>query len=552
MRKNLVEILALCILYGRFLTTTAVPLRLFHMRDPIFMPVLAAILCSAALWIAGPAARGQTILEQPVSRTVFPGDSVVFGVRLQGNGPYKYQWLHNDTNVPNGIIETVAGNGIAAFAGDGGAGTNASLNVPVGLAMDGAGNLYIADSGTLRVRRLETNGVLVTVAGNGTSGNGGDGGPATNASFRSVAGIAVDSLGNLYVADEGDNRVRKVDLNGVIRTVAGNGADGYGGDGGQATHATLTATDVAVDQLGNLYISDTSLHLVRKVGTNGVITTIAGTGSAGFSGDGGPGTNAQLNFPYDLAVDNLGSLLISDRGNERIRKVDANGVIVTIAGNGTSVYGGDGSAALNSGLAFPRGLAADRSGAIYVSEGNRGYIRRISADGIITTAAGNGTRGYSGDGGLATNATVGFSLNVALDRWGRLFISDRDSQRVRRVTFSDGPSLRIEHVQAGDLGNYRVIVSSGGSGVSSATATLAYAAGPRFLGIDGAHPPDKGGLLMRVQCSSTQSLVLQASTNLRAGEWFSLQTSAPPAEIRELTDRGWTNSPARFYRIRVE
>src|SRR5439155_1238793 len=237
-----------------------------------------------------------------------------------------------------------AGNSSYGFSGDGGTATSAQLAQPSGIAVDTAGNLYVADTRNQRVRKVTAGGVISTVAGNGTFGFSGDGGPATSAQLSTPDDVAVDAAGNLYVPDLGGQRVRKVTPSGVISTVAGNGTHGFSGDGGPATSAQLAffsgGSGVAVDVAGNLYISDNGNNRVRKVTADGVISTVAGNGTFGFSGDEGPATSAQLNFPLGVAVDSAGNLYIADSDNTRRRKVTAGGVISTVAGNGTSGFSG--------------------------------------------------------------------------------------------------------------------------------------------------------------------------------------------------------------------
>jgi sugar lactone lactonase YvrE len=341
--------------------------------------------------------------------------------------------------VSNGVITTVAGIGCNysyeggdPFSGDGGPATSAQLSGPWGVALDSAGNLYIGDGPDIR---KISNGVITTVAGNGTTGFSGDGGPATSAQLSEPYGVAVDSSGNLYISDSGNNRIRKVS-NGVITTVAGDGMEGYSGDGGPATSAWLyNPYRVAVDSAGSTYIAETSPYLdigndrIRKV-SNGVITTVAGNGTTGFSGDGGPASSAELDQVDGVAVDSAGNLYISDGGNGRIRKV-SNGVITTVAGNGTGGYSGDGGPATDAELS-PDGIAVDSSGNLYIADTGF-HIRKVS-NGVITTVAGNGTQGYSGDGGPATSAQLSWLGGVAVDSTGNLYIADSGNYVIREVS----------------------------------------------------------------------------------------------------------------------
>jgi sugar lactone lactonase YvrE len=338
-----------------------------------------------------------------------------------------------------GIITTVAGNGIAAFSGDGGPGTSASLNYPSDVALDTAGNLFIADPNNNRVRWLDhTTGVITTVAGNGTAGFSGDGGLATTASLSGPSGVVVDAAGNLFIADANNNRIRRVDkTTGTITTIAGNGSTGFSGDGGAAVNATFyLPARLTLDGAGHLFMSDLSNHRVRRVDlTTGLITTVAGNGSAAFSGDGGAATSASLNQPEGLAVDGTGNVFIADLSNHRVRRVDATtGVITTVAGNGASGSSGDGGPATSASLYYPTGVAVDGGGSLFVSLEFGQNVRRVDkTTGIITTVAGNGGVGFSGDGGPATSATLYYPAAVAVDASGTFYTADQYDQRVRRV-----------------------------------------------------------------------------------------------------------------------
>jgi sugar lactone lactonase YvrE len=247
-----------------------------------------------------------SLITQPGGLTVLPGTNVSFSVTAGGTGPFTYQWQFNSSNLPNNIIITIAGDGSATYAGDGGAAINASLHNPYGVALDLVGNLYIADYSNQRIRKVDTNGIITTVAGNGSATFAGDGGAATNASLDLLYDVALDAPGNLYIADGNNLRIRKVDTNGIITTVAGGGS---GGDGGAATNASLNYPyGVALDAAGNLYIADTLDQRIRKVDTNGIITTVAGDGEAIYAGDGGAATNASLNYPFGVNVDVSGNL----------------------------------------------------------------------------------------------------------------------------------------------------------------------------------------------------------------------------------------------------
>jgi uncharacterized protein (TIGR03437 family) len=297
--------------------------------------------------------------------------------------------------------------------------------------VDSAGNLYIADSGNNVVRKVSNN-VISTVAGNQTPGFSGDNGSPTSAQLNAPYGVAVDSAGNLYIADSANNVIRKV-ANGLIVTVAGNGTPGYTGDHGQATSAQLsTPNGVAVDSAGNLYISDFGNNVIRKV-ANGVITTVAGNGGYGYTGDNGPAIIADLYQPVGIAVDSAGNLYIADSVNSRIRKVSTSGTITTVAGDGTAGFTGDGSTATSAELNEPLGVAVDSAGNIYVADTFNNRIRKVS-NGIVTTIAGTGAGSYSGDGGTGTNATLFQPAGVAVDSAGNLYFADYANNRVRVLT----------------------------------------------------------------------------------------------------------------------
>ena len=334
---------------------------------------------------------------------------------------------------------------ITTFAGrpafvDGGPAVEAELYNPDGVAVDGAGNLYIADSSNHRIRKVDATGTITTVAGTGEFGFGGDEGPATAAQLDFPRGVAVDSAGNLYIADAGNNRIRKVDATGTITTVAGTGEFGFGGDEGLATTARLAfPRGVAVDGAGNLYIADTSNQRIRKVDSTGTITTIAGTGERDFSGDEGLATTARLASPNGVAVDGAGNLYIADTSNQRIRKVDSSGVITTIAGTGEFGFGGDEGLATTARLASPNGVAVDGAGNLYIADISNHRIRKVDTAGVITTIAGTGEFGFSGDGGPAVLARLAFPGSVTVDGTGNLYIADTENHRIRKLTPMTGP-----------------------------------------------------------------------------------------------------------------
>jgi len=338
---------------------------------------------------------------------------------------------------PSGVLTVIAGNGFMTFSGDGGPATAASLNEPRGLAMDALGNLYIADFGNYRVRKISANGIIITLAGSGQYGYGGDNGPA-RAALLKPSGVAVDSAGNVYIADPNNNRIRRVSAAGVISTAAGNGEFGYSGDGGNATAASLfTPYGLAVDSQGNLYIADSGNYRIRKVSPSGIISTLAGDGGFDVSGDGVPATAASLGFVTAVTTDASGNVFIA--GNDQsgqgstIRKVSVAGIINRIAGTGNA-FSGDGSSAIAASLNDPQGLALDSAQNLYIGDYGNRRIRKVSSLGIITTVAGSASYGFSGDGGSATAASLTKPDAVAVDAAGNVYIADTGNNRIRKVS----------------------------------------------------------------------------------------------------------------------
>ena len=338
-----------------------------------------------------------------------------------------------------GHIASQAGNGVLGYSGDGAPAASAEFSYPTSVAVDSSGNLYIVDADNNRIRKVTaSSGIITTVAGNGTAGYSGDGGAATSAELDTPFGVAVDASGNIYIVDVNNDRIRKVTAStGIITTVAGNGTWGYSGDGGAATSAELfSPLGVAVDASGNIYIADSGNNRIRKVtASTGIITTVAGNGTGGYSGDSGVATSAELNSPFGVAVDASGNIYIVDSGNNRIRKMTAStGIITTVAGNGTGGYSGDSGVATSAELNSPYGVAVDASGNIYIADTYNLVIRTVTAStGIITTVAGNGTAGSSGDGGAAASAELSYPTAVVVDSPGNFYIADYNNNKVRTV-----------------------------------------------------------------------------------------------------------------------
>ena len=422
----------------------------------------------------------------------------------------------------SGTIMTVAGTGRLGYGGDGGPATEALFEYPQGVAVDAAGNVFVADSGNGRVRKIDASGTITTVAGTGEVGYGGDGGPATEALFGRPVGVAVDAAGNLFVADIWDRRVRKIDASGTITTVVGTGESGYGGDGGPATEALLSnPVGVAADTAGNVFVADSGNGRVRKIDASGTITTVAGTGEFGYGGDGGPATEALLNNPVGVAVDAAGNVFVADSRNyrvrkidvsgmiatwagtgeygvdrvvasgiavdssrnvyladfenHRVRKIDASGTITTVAGTGRFGYGGDGGPATEALFEYPRDVAVDAAGNVFVADNHR--VRKIDASGTITTLAGTGQRGFGGDGGPATEALLSAPVGVAVDAAGNVYVADSGNERVRKIDAS-GTITTVagtgEFGYAGDGGPATEALLSNPVGVAADTAGNVY------------------------------------------------------------------------------
>lgn len=327
--------------------------------------------------------------------------------------------------------------------------TAVALRLPSALAYDAAGDLYIAETGRHVICKVDLAGNMTTIAGTGVQGFGGDGGPATAALLDSPQGLALDGHNHLYIADTHNNRVRELDLaTGVINTIAGSSA-GFSGDGGAAASALLRLpTALAVDAAGDLYIADTGNHRVRRISSTGIMTTVAGDGRQGFGGDGGAATAASIDSPGGLAIDAAGDLLIADTHNQRLRSVDAaTGVIRTIAGTGAAGYAGDSGTASTARLALPHGISVDAAGNIYIADTANQRVRRIdAATGAITTIAGNGTQGFSGDNGSAAAAALDSPRAAAVAPGGLLAITDTANRRVRQLDAQATPDI---HTVAG-------------------------------------------------------------------------------------------------------
>jgi trimeric autotransporter adhesin len=389
----------------------------------------------------------------------------------------------------DGTVSTIAGNGLYAYTGDGSAAGVAQLNSPLGTASDSSGNIYIADSANNAVRKIASAGTISTVL--------------DSTKVNNPHGLAADSSGNIYIADTGNSRVLKLTSAGTVSTVAGTGTDGSSGDGGAATSATLSIpTAVAVDASGNLYIADTGNHRVRKVTSGGIISTFAGTGASGYAGDGASAPLAHLNGPQGVAVDGSGNVYIADTGNYRIRVVASNGTISTLAGTGLPSYSGDSGPAVSAAIGVPVSIAADSSGNVYIADsGSR--IRLVKkGSGVITTIAGTGISGYTGDGSVATAAQLNSPTGLSFSSSGTLYLADSMNSAVRKLTFA-GYSLTLASVAngasnlTGGIAPGEVVVLYGASlgpdtlvmGATSSSGTLATVAGSTRVYISGTAVP---------------------------------------------------------------
>lgn len=329
------------------------------------------------------------------------------------------------------IIKTIVGGVSAGFGGDGGPATAGILNSPYGVALDDDGNLYICDKSNNRVRKVNITGIISTVAGSGTLGYFGDGSLATNAQISAPLNVAIDHKGNLYIADAGNNRIRKV-AGGIISTVAGTGVAGFNGDGIAATLAMLNQpVGLAVDDAGSIYIGDALNYRIRKIDTFGVIHSIAGTGVSGFSSDGAAADTSQIHHCISLKVDHEGNIFFVD--SSRIRRINSFGILSTVAGITIMGYGGDGGIA-TSAMIYPEAIDVDVAGNIYVADGSNQRIRKVTTDGYINTIAGNGMVGLSGDGGDPLLAQLCHPAGIAVNTVNDIYFSNQCGASVRKIT----------------------------------------------------------------------------------------------------------------------
>ncbi|HET7497281.1 MAG TPA: hypothetical protein VFM00_03190 [Candidatus Eisenbacteria bacterium] len=391
------------------------------------LPMPGKPVGAGAFWVAPP----DTVDENGAALP--PGQKRIVATGIVGDASRAIQ-----VHVASGGISTLAGNGTMGYAGDGGAATSANLKNPEGVTVATNGDVYLCDSDNHVIRRVAAaTGIITTVAGNGNPGNTGDGGLATAAKLKFPEDVTVAANGDLYIADTGNHVIRKVAAaSGVIVTVAGNGSPGFSGDGGVATAARLNSPrGIQVAANGDLYIGDRTNNRIRKVtAATGTITTAAGTGTAGYSGDGGPATAAKLRAPQGLHLASNGDLYVADAGNHVVRKISAAGIISTFAGTGTSGYSGDGGLATAARLNAPEAVHLAPTGDAYVADTGNHVIRKVQAGSqAISTIAGTGAAGFGGDGGAATSAQLDTPRGIAVASTGVFYIGDKNNQRVRKV-----------------------------------------------------------------------------------------------------------------------
>ncbi len=343
------------------------------------------------------------------------------------------------------IISTLVGNGTGTFNGDNIPATSASLRNPTGGVFDNFGNLYIADLNNHRIRKVNQEGIITTIAGTGIAGFNGDQSDATLAQIQSPKGMEVASDGTVYFADGNNHRIRKINPDGSIETIAGTGVPGFSGDEGPAINAQFsTPWGLELDEINQyIYIADRTNDRIRRIDLNsGIITTVAGNGLTGIQGDGGIATEARMNRPIDVALDNEGRLVICDENNNRVRRLDfTTGIITTIAGTGNATFNGNGNQATSTNFNRPSGVAINVAGEIFISDRENQRIRRINTNGTVSAVAGNGNIGGGGDGGVSTSAQVNYPREISLDASGNLVFADTENHRIRTITYCTLPSL---------------------------------------------------------------------------------------------------------------
>ncbi len=346
------------------------------------------------------------------------------------------------------IISTFAGNGVSGDSGDGSPATSASIGGFSLSTFDKNENYFFSERGNYKIRKVSNSGVITTIAGTGTSGFSGDGGAATLAQLNNPIGVATDDFGNLYIADLDNNRIRKIDnATGIISTVAGNGTSGHSGDGGMATNASLNGpTGICVDPFGNIFFTEISSNIIRKVTATGIISTYAGIANVGSidSGDNGPATAALIASPEGICSDAIGNIYFAT--SSRVRKIiKSSNIVITVAGTNASGFSGDGGPATDAVLNSPFAVAVDKYENVFIADNNNNRMRQVASNGIINTIIGNGTGGYNGDNQTAITAEIYSPEGVSLDSCGNIYVSDLFNFRIRKITYNRCDYLQVKN-----------------------------------------------------------------------------------------------------------
>jgi uncharacterized protein (TIGR03437 family) len=436
-----------------------------------------------------------------------------------------------------GIIETIAGDGYLHAVGDGGLASMAILNQPLSVALDRLGNLYIADSQTQRIRQVASSGIIQTFAGTGAAGYSSDNIPAVSAPLYSPMGVMTDAYGDVYIADTYNHRIREVVGNGFISTFAGTGTGGSGPQNLPPAQTQLRGPRGICSSLtGVIYIVDTSNSRMLRVPPGGLVELVAGNGTAGLAGDGGPGLTAELNQPAACAVDSAGNLFIADTLNHRIAKINAAGIISTVAGTGQAGVSADGVAAIAANLNTPRGLAVDGNGDIFIADTGNNLIRQVMPDGTIYTIAGQTAGGFGGDGGLALSALLNAPAGIVEDGSGALYFADTNNNRVRRlvpqaaapapppvvalptVTAVNAASLAAGAIAPGEILTIYgsgIGPQQGAAGVFSASGLLANLLGGAEVLFDGLPAPLFYAQAGQINVQAPYTIAQQATTSVQ-------------------------------------
>jgi sugar lactone lactonase YvrE len=473
------------------------------------------------------------ITAQTADESVLDGAEVTLIVAVSGPGPLMFQWQFNGTNLPNNLVTTVAGGG-SVNPDDGGAATNALLGTTRGVAFDSLGNLYFGDSGSNRVCKIDTNGNVTTVAGGGSGGLG-DGGPATNATLDFPVAVVVDIAGNLYIADDYNNRIRKVDANGIITTIAGGGSVSppRTGQGTAGTNVVLNQPNgAALDAAGNFYFGDYNDGGIYRVNTtNGQLTTV----------------KMGVNYPAGVTVDSSGNLYIACASPFQggiIYKLSTNGSLTTIAGDTAGGFSGDGGPATKAGLEQPDATIFDGEGNLYIADQLNSCIRIVDTNGIINTVAGVGQ-----EFGYLSNSVLGAPFGLAFDRVGNLYTCDQKGF-VREVNFAGLPYFSLTNVNAANVGDYDVIISNPQGSVTSKVFSVSIIAGntPPEVNFPISHSLFTN-FGFSIEAAVGQTIAVDSSTDLV--EWTALATNYITNSLLYFSDPAPATFSRRFYRARL-